>query len=103
MRRFGFALLLLSSVVSARQASSICGTTRDTNSERLFLHRQAMRARRARVAAQATTVPTADRDSGNIAIMEDSGGIVEKLNQFNLDGGGITFTPGGANPASYRY
>lgn len=52
MRRFGpIALILacLAAPVSARHDVSACGTTRGTPNETLFLHRQAVRARAARL------------------------------------------------------
>jgi len=103
MRRFGSVLLLLASTVSARQNAPGCGTTRETSAETIFLHRQARRARAARAIALAPSTPPADRDIGNIAIIDDSGGVVEKLNQFNLDKSTLTFTPSTAAAARYRY
>ena len=41
--------------------------------------------------------PAANRDTGNIAIIEDSDGIVARQNEFNLDFKTLHFTPG------YRY
>src|SRR3954447_8652825 len=101
--RFGSLFLLLSALAFARHDAAGCGTTRETAAEQLFLHRQAARARRIRPAAQAATLSPADRDIGNIAIIEDSNGVVEKLNQFNLDGSTITFTPTAADASRYRY
>src|SRR5437763_3981702 len=103
MRRLGSLLLLLSAVAIARHDAPGCGTTRDTAAERLFLHRQAARTRRSRPAPLASAVAPADRDIGNIAITEDSGGVVEKLNQFNLDGSTVTFTPTTPDASRYRY
>src|SRR5947208_1475509 len=103
MRRLGSLLLLFSTLAAARHDAPGCGTTRDTAAEQLFLHRQAARARRIRPAAQAPTLAPADRDIGNIAIIEDSNGVVEKLNQFNLDGSTLTFTPTAPDASRYRY
>src|SRR5882724_8722835 len=103
MRRLGSLLLLFSAIASARQDAPGCGSTRDTAAEQLFLHRQAARARRSRPAPLASTLAPADRDIGNIAIIEDSGGVVEKLNQFNLDGSTLTFTPVTPDASRYRY
>ena len=44
-----------------------------------------------------------NRDIGNVAILEDSDGVVEKLNQFNLAAATLTFTPAGGGSARYRY
>src|SRR5436190_6582975 len=103
MRRLGSLLLLFSALAAARHDAPGCGTTRDTGAEQLFLHRQAARARRIRPAAQAPTLAPVDRDIGNIAIIEDSNGVVEKLNQFNLDGSTLTFTPTTSDASRYRY
>jgi uncharacterized protein (TIGR03437 family) len=105
MRRFGSVVLLLIGFgwpIYARHDAAVCGTTRDTGSEMLFLHSQAARARRLRTATSATTPAPNDRDIG-IAIIEDSGGVVETLNQFNLDQSTVTFTPTAADASSYRF
>ncbi len=108
--RFGpFALVFacLVAPVWARHNVSACGTTRETPNETLFLHRQSVRARTARLLkpmeAPAAAAPSANRDIGNIAVIEDAGGVVERLNQFNLDNNTLTFTPAAANAAQYRY
>jgi uncharacterized protein (TIGR03437 family) len=110
MRRVGPLSVIFAGLVApvwARHDVSVCGTTRETPNESLFLHRQALRARAARLlkplAASATTPPSADRDIGNIAVIEDAGGVVERLNQFNLDNNTLTFTPTAPNAAPYRY
>src|SRR5689334_13133257 len=103
MHRLGFLLLSFAAVVAARHTASVCGTTRETSSEALFLHHQAARMRRARPAAQAATPAPNDRDIGNIAVIEDSGGVVERLNQFNLDNSTVTFTPVVSDASRYRY
>src|SRR4051812_15733726 len=104
MRRLGSAVLLfaaLSTDTFARLEAPGCGTSRDSAAQALFLNRQMSRTRRA-LAAGTTAAPN-DRDIGNIAVMEDSGGLLERLNQFNLDGSTVTFTPAAANAAKYRY
>ena len=77
-----------------------CGSSRETLNESLFRHRQNVRrgGPQARLAAS-----TANSDSGNIAVMQASGGIVEQQNQFNLDGSSLLFTPSGAAAAQHRY
>ncbi|MBS1855167.1 MAG: hypothetical protein JST11_07365 [Acidobacteria bacterium] len=104
MRRLGSFLLIFCAAASARHGGQDCGTTRETPAERVFLHRQSVRAARARAAALAAPAATPnDRDTGNIAIIEDSGGVVARLNQFNLDHSTLTFTPASAGAASYRF
>src|ERR1035437_3648252 len=110
MHRFGplpLIFVCLVVPVSARHDVSVCGTTRETPNESLFLHRQSLRTRTARLlrpmAASATTPPAANLDMGNIAVIEDAGGVVERLNQFNLDSNTLTFTPTAPKAAQYRY
>jgi uncharacterized protein (TIGR03437 family) len=71
----------------------------------MFLHRQAQRARAARMRplAAAPVVASTNRDIGNVAIIEDSDGVVEKLNQFDLNGATLTFTPLAGGVPRYRY
>ena len=88
---------------AAHYSASICGTTPETPLQTLFLHRQAQRARAARIHPLDAAAPSGNRDIGNIAVIEDSGGVVERQNQFNLDDNSLTFTPSAANAASYRY
>jgi uncharacterized protein (TIGR03437 family) len=105
MRRLGFLGLLIAyaaAPVAARRDVAGCGTSDSTPAEVMFLHRQAARrnATRPRPLAAGTTAST-NRDIGNIAIIENSDGVVETLNQFDLDGGTLTFTRSGA--ARYRF
>ena len=107
MHRFGFLCVLLAvttAPVAARHDTGVCATTGATPSEVMFLHRQAERARaaRRRPLAAAAAIST-NRDIGNVAILEDSDGVVEKLNQFNLSAATLTFTPAGGGSARYRY
>src|ERR1039457_1124224 len=107
MRGFGpLALILvcLSAPVWARHDISVCGTTRETPNETLFLHRRAVRPRASRLLKPMAAVATAaNRDIGNIAIIEDTDGVVERVNQFDLNNTTLTFTPSAPNAARYRY
>ncbi|MBZ5725924.1 MAG: hypothetical protein LAP87_13110 [Acidobacteriia bacterium] len=107
IRRFGLLfciLALLAAPVSARHEVVVCGTTRETANETLFLHRQAVRARQAGgIQALAAAAPSANRDNGDIAIVEDTDGVVARQNQFSLDNNTLTFTPTAPNAAHYRY
>ena len=83
------------------QQNGGCGTSRETLNESLFRHRQILRSRRAQAR---TALPlAANSDSGNIAVIQASDGVVEPQNQFNLDGATLTFTPANANATQYRY
>src|SRR5690349_18510671 len=99
MRRFTGLLLCLAAAAVARHDSSVCGTNAETPNERLFLHRQALRARKG---LRPRAVPTAsrNRDIGNIAVIEDADGIVVRQNEFNLDGQMLRFTP---SASGYQY
>src|SRR3954469_20858021 len=99
MRRFPGLLLCLAVTAVARHDVNVCGTTAETPGERLFLHRQAARARQG---PRPLAVPAAsrNRDIGNIAVIEDADGIVVRQNEFNLDGKTVRFTP---SPAGYRF
>ncbi len=55
------------------------------------------------MAATAAAPPSINHDAGNIAIIEDSDGVVSRPNQFNLDQKTLLFTPSGTNAAQYRY
>ena len=104
MRRFGFLLLCVAGLFApalARHAVSLCGTSAETRRETLFLHRQAVRTRRP--APRAAAAVPANRDIGNIAILEDADGVVARQNDFNLDGKTLAFTPAAANAAQYQY
>ncbi len=105
MRRFGFLSLAIAMIVApvmARHDAAGCGTTGTTPAEVLFLHRQAERARAARFRPLAATAST-NRDIGNVAIIENRDGVVETLNQFDLDNATLTFTPAAGGTPGYRY
>ncbi len=88
MRRQALILSLFVIAAHARHDTAGCATTQQTSNEVLFLHRQSPRRFQPRAATTST-----NRDIGNVAIIEDSGGVVEKLNQFNLDNTTLAFAP----------
>ena len=92
--------VLLTAPVFARHNDAICGTTRETSKEPLFAHRQILRARAARGLSALDAAPQSNQDIGNIAVIHDSGGVVERVNQFNLDQNTLLFTP---VAAGYQY
>src|SRR4051812_26779115 len=105
MRHPGTRLFFFLSIVAplyARHEIALCGTTAETSKEQLFLHRQSLRAR-ARSRPLAATAPSANRDIGNIAIIEDTDGVVARQNQFSLDLKTLAFTPGNAGATQYTY
>src|ERR1035438_8495481 len=101
------AIAMIAAPVMARHDTAGCGTTGTTPVEVLFLHRQAERGRAARFRplAAASAAASTNRDVGNVAIIENTDGVVETLNQFDLDNATLTFTPanGGAPRYSYAY
>src|ERR1035438_7833948 len=108
MRRLGFlslALAMIAVPVMARHDTAGCGTTSTTPAEVLFLHRQAERARATpfRPLAAAPAAASTNRDIGNVAIIENTDGVVETLNQFDLDNATLTFTPAAGGTPRYRY
>ena len=105
MRRFGSLIILFAAMaapLAARQETGVCATSGTTPAETLFLHRQALRARAGRPRPLAAAA-SANRDIGNIAVIENSDGIVETLNQFNLNNRTLAFTPAAGNTTRYTY
>src|ERR1019366_4316082 len=101
MRRLGLLCLVFAvtaAPVWARHGTAGCGTTATTPAEVLFLHRQAERARAARPRPLAAATASTNRDIGNLAIIENRDGVVETLNQFDLDHATLTFTPVSGGP-----
>lgn len=106
MRRFGplvLSIVTLAVPAHGRHDVSLCGTTRETPQETLFLHRQSLRARASNLQPRSASPATGNRDIGNIAIIEDSDGVVARQNDFNLDLKTLLFTPTTPNAARYRY
>jgi len=100
------ALLLVQSGI-ARQIKVICGTSPEKRKEELHLHRQAVLARRASQlqanGTQGGAQRSAGRDIGNVAIIDDSDGVVAKRNPFNLDVSTLTFTPTTSKATAYKF
>lgn len=105
------AWLWLVPFLPARQDPSLCATSRESWREALQLHRQAARIRR----QQGLRTHQAGRPAPNdepasaarqlpafpdIVLLEDSGGVVARRNEFNLDRRTLVFSPSGAG---YRY
>ncbi|MEO7141882.1 MAG: hypothetical protein ABI165_00090, partial [Bryobacteraceae bacterium] len=84
----GLSFALLAAPAAARSIPSICGTRRDRAGVDKFLHRQAQARRGRRLASAAIA-----QDIGEIAVMDDSGGVVDRRNPFDLDRKTLTFTP----------
>ena len=107
MKRLPLTLGLCLALVpagQARQEPRSCATHPEIGKERLHLHRQARRARGTDGAAriEASARPAA-RDIGQLVILEDTDGVVGRLNPFNLDRRTVGFTPAAALAARYRF
>ena len=90
-----FVAALLSSMLLAKTpVSPGCGTYAGRAQEELHLHRQSERARPAGLRQKRLAAArTANRDVGNIAVMDDADGVIARRNPFNLDGQGLHFIP----------
>ena len=90
-----FLLVSLLSVLDAKQPPAQCGTHPTRRQEELFLHGRhtAMRARNGLAAAAEQRLAVTNRDIGNIAVIEDSGGVIGRRNLFDLDRTTLTFRP----------
>jgi hypothetical protein len=87
----------------ARLEQSLCGTYRDRWREELHLHRNATPKRQA-TAATARTARLVPADVGNIAVLDDSGGVIARRNLFNLDQKTLQFSPvSTTSMATYRF
>lgn len=103
MRLVALLLLLLAVLGQgfARLEKSICGTYRDRWREEVHLHR-GEKAKRGVTRLAANSVGAA-RDIGEIAILEDSDGVVARRNEFNLDKRTLRFSPVDAGATQYRF
>jgi len=108
LRLFLLAAVLASSL-PARLQQSVCGTHRDKWLETIHLHRQAelrrpKRSLESHVAGlKSDSWRPAARDIGEIAILEDSDGVAERMNSFNLSRRTITFQPTAESAGKYRF
>lgn len=104
MRPALFFILCLSFLTPgfARLEQSVCGTYRDLWREELHLHRHTV-ARRQAAALVARDTQQAPLDAGEIAILDDSGGVVARRNPFNLDRKTLQFSPAAGSAAAYTF
>lgn len=81
--------LLLTPAASAATIPVACGTERGNWREELHLHRMAERARRAgQLTVRGRAVPeraAPAQDIGEIAVLDDAGGVIARRNPFNLN------------------
>jgi len=105
MRSYSAILLVASFVpciLLGRLEPTVCGTHGDKTQEELFLHRQAVRHRVLSGRAQAPAV-LPPRDVGNIALIDDSNGVIGRSNPFDLNQRTLRFTPSKPLAAGYRF
>jgi uncharacterized protein (TIGR03437 family) len=103
MKRFtsGIALLLCVTLLDARQEKQTCGTHPDTWREEIHLHRQAKRSAVKRL-SRSEAVRAALPDIGNLAVLDETDGVVARRNPFNLNKQTVRFVPDGTR-TKYRF
>lgn len=84
-----------------RLERSACGTHRDRWREEIHLHARVDSKRR--ISPLTAIAPSAAFDIGQIAILEDSDGVVARRNAFNLDQRTIQFSPVDSAATRYRF
>jgi uncharacterized protein (TIGR03437 family) len=92
--------------LSARQPEIPgCGTHDRNAKEELFLHYESLRSRGVQRSTHLKSIAAAaaatTKDYGNIAVIEDTDGVIARRNVFNVDQKTITFTP--SSPGAARY
>src|SRR5258708_6799995 len=95
MRKLLGVFGLLAYSVAAKQDPVVCGTHAERAREEMFLHRQAVRHRSA-----SASLLAAARDAGQIALIDDSDGVVGRRNPFDLDRKTLAFRP---TSGGYRF
>ncbi|MBI5283438.1 MAG: hypothetical protein HY858_17300 [Candidatus Solibacter usitatus] len=100
------ACLVLASA-AARPGASVCGTERGSVREAIYLHRSSERQRQAALLGQRAAVGVEraawQKDFGEIAVLDDAGGVMARRNPFNLEGKALRFAPLKAGPSGYRF
>jgi hypothetical protein len=99
-------LLALAALLGARQEPAVCGNHAEKTNEEMFLHRQAVRHRAGagfRPLDAQRGAGGAARDLGQIALIDDSNGVVTRQNPFDLQQQTVRFLPTGPAAASYRF
>jgi hypothetical protein len=104
MRIYSAVLLIASvapCVLLGRLEPTVCGTHAEKTQEELFLHRQAVRHRVIGRTQTPGVLPA--RDAGNIALIDDSNGVIGRSNPFDLNQKTLRFTPAKPQAGSYRF
>ena len=88
----------------ARQDPQACGTHSLRSREEMFLHRRSAARQPVQSSGLARAASSSgNRDSGQIAVVEDSGGVVGRRNPFNLAQKTLAFLPTSPAASSYRF
>src|SRR5258708_33144547 len=95
-------LLVCTVVLNAKQDPVVCGTYPARTMEELYLHRQSQRVGRTRPLKPKSVSAAIAQDAGQIAVLDDSGGVVARKNAFNLEGKTVRFLPAQADASSYK-
>lgn len=105
MTKFNPALALLLSValLHGRQETRSCGTYADKWREEVHLHRQAVRSGSKRLRAASAERSAVRSDVGNIALLDDTDGVVARRNLFDLNGRTLSFLPTSTAAVRYRF
>jgi uncharacterized protein (TIGR03437 family) len=101
---FLFLLFLFAGESFTRTVPQVCGTEGSSREEVLALHRRNRALLAARPEAfRSAGASSVERDIGNIAVLENTGGIVAQRNQFNLNQRTLRFQPADQAAVSYRF
>ena len=99
MRRVLPGLLLCSLLFAKHADLPGCGTHAARTRQELFLHQ---RSKLGSFGKRVAAARAANRDLGNIAVIDDSDGVVARRNPFTLDGKALAFVPSGAGKYTLR-
>lgn len=102
----GCSVLVCAAALTARQPETPgCGTHAGNAREELFLHNQTLRSRGLTRALHRKSLAVAaaatSKDYGDIAVMDDSDGVIARRNPFDLAHTTIIFTPSAPSTARY--
>ncbi len=98
--------LTVGPALEARTVAVVCGTQRGNAGQAVALHRIAARRlqrEKARLGLKAVEPRAVSEDAGEIAVMDDAGGVVARANRFPMSDQSLTFAPQGEGAAAYRY
>src|ERR1041385_8820433 len=87
--------MALYAALQAKQQTAECGTDAGRRQEEIFLHRRhtALRARLGLPSVADREAASTNTDIGQIAVIDDTGGVIGRRNLFDLDRTTLTFTP----------